>query len=112
MIAFVCVRTFPSRAIAEIAKSALQAEGIQSTVSAEDTGYDITLACGGARLLVDAASLDAARAILTTFDADGVDAVAHRGQHQGGTIHVFGIGAVGRVEFGRNCKTTGTQYAF
>ena len=75
MLAFVCVKTFPNRAVAEIARCALQAEGIESTVSAEDTGYDIALACGGARLLVEGDSVDAAREILTTLDSDSDDEV-------------------------------------
>jgi hypothetical protein len=74
----VCVATFSSRAVAEVAKCALEAEGIKSTISAEDTGYDITLAHGGARLMVNFNSVAAARRILTAFDTDTRDARSAR----------------------------------
>lgn len=70
---FICVRTFPNRAIAEIARGALLAEGLESSVAAEDTAYDIALASGGARLLVAADVAEKARQILGRLHADGGD---------------------------------------
>ncbi len=42
---------------------------------------------------------------------DGVDAVAHAGQHEGGRVDVFRVGAVGRVQFGGDGKAAGAQDA-
>jgi hypothetical protein len=57
--------TFGTRGDAELAQAALAAAGIRSVVSADDAGgaypFDLT---GGARLLVDEADVEAARAIL------------------------------------------------
>ena len=64
--------------MAEVANSALRAAGIQATISAEDTGYDITLASGGAKLLVEADSLKAAKDILAVADAEGDDLATSR----------------------------------
>jgi len=60
------VGAFPTRSDAEIAQSALEAAGIQSLVEADDAGgaYPFGLT-GGARLLVDEADAEDARAILT-----------------------------------------------
>lgn len=69
----VCVRTFASRATAETARCALQSAGIDATISAADVGYDVTLAQGGARLLVPADALDAARRILQVGDTEPHD---------------------------------------
>lgn len=69
----VCVRTFANRAIAEIARGVLSAEGIEATVSAEDTAYDIALAAGGARLLVAADAAAEAREILARLHPDQDD---------------------------------------
>ena len=69
----VCVRTFPSRAVAEIARGALRTDGIQAAVSAEDTAWDITLAHGGAQLLVEPRDAEAAREILVALDSGAND---------------------------------------
>ena len=76
MPALACVGSFPSRAVAKIARCALMSEGIEATVSAEDSAYDITVARGGARLLVEVNSIDAARQILTTLESRGDDSAA------------------------------------
>jgi hypothetical protein len=65
MPSLACVGSFSTREAAEVARCALQAKGIEATVSAEDTTYNITLAHGGARLFVDVNSVDDARHILT-----------------------------------------------
>ncbi len=65
MGSLVCVATYSSRPVAEAARCTLEAAGIKSTISAEDTGYDIVLAQGGARLMVNVNSVDAARQILS-----------------------------------------------
>jgi len=68
-----CVGSFSTREAAEVARCALQAKGIEATVSAEDTTYNITLAHGGARLFVDVDSVDDARQILTALESHGGD---------------------------------------
>lgn len=67
MSQFVCVRTFPTRSVAEVARAALEARGIASTVSAADAGYDISFASGGAKLLVDEDSANRAKEILSSI---------------------------------------------
>jgi hypothetical protein len=63
----VCVSTFPSRQVAELARNALETHGIAATVSAADVGYDISFASGGARLLVNRDSVDRAREVLESI---------------------------------------------
>ena len=59
------VGVFPTRSEAELAQTALEVEGIQSVVEADDAGgaypFDLT---GGARLLVGEADAAFAKAIL------------------------------------------------
>jgi Putative prokaryotic signal transducing protein len=59
------ISTFTTRSDAELAQATLAAAGIASVVSADDAGgaypFDLT---GGARLLVDEADAETARAIL------------------------------------------------
>lgn len=59
------VGVYPSRSDAEFAQSALAAGGITSVIAADDAGgaYPFDLG-GGARLLVDEADAETARAIL------------------------------------------------
>jgi uncharacterized phage protein gp47/JayE len=63
----IAVGTHPTRTDAELAQSALQAEGIASLISSDDAGgaYPIDLS-GGARLLVAEADAERATAILAT----------------------------------------------
>lgn len=63
MTQFVCVKTFRTRAEAELARGSLEAAGIQATVRADDAGGTepaLILTTGGAKVLV--ALADAARA--------------------------------------------------
>jgi hypothetical protein len=58
--------TYTTRSDAEVAQAALAAAGIPSVISADDAGgaypFDLT---GGARLLVDEADAEDARAVLS-----------------------------------------------
>lgn len=66
----ICVRTFSNRLVAETARCALEREGIFSTISATDAGYDVALAQGGARLFVAAENVELAAQILGAVDAE------------------------------------------
>jgi hypothetical protein len=59
------VGAYPTRSDAELAQTALTAEGIPSVVAADDAGgaYPFDLS-GGARLLVDEADADRAASLL------------------------------------------------
>jgi hypothetical protein len=63
----IAVGIYPTRADAELAQTALEAEGIASLIASDDAGgtYPFDLS-GGARLLVAEADAERARAILTT----------------------------------------------
>ena len=63
----IAVGFYPTRADAELAQAALEAEGIASSISSDDAGgaYPFDLS-GGARLLVAEADADRATAMLTT----------------------------------------------
>ena len=67
----IAVGIYPTRADAELAQAALEAEGIQSVVSSDDAGgaYPFDLS-GGARLLVTEADAERAAAILATEAAE------------------------------------------
>ena len=67
----IAVATFPTRADAELAQAALEAEGIATLVSSDDAGgaYPFDLG-GGARLLVAEADAERATAILATVDEE------------------------------------------
>ncbi len=65
MSKLVCVRSFPSRSVAEVARTVLVTHGVAATVSAADAGYDISFASGGAKLLVVDHSVESAEEILT-----------------------------------------------
>lgn len=67
----IAVGTYPTRADAELAQAALEAEGIQSFVSSDDAGgaYPFDLS-GGARLLVTEADAERGAAILATEAAE------------------------------------------
>ena len=67
MLGLVCLRTFPSRNVAEVARAALESHGIAATVSASDAGYDISFASGGAKLLVNEDSADSAEEVLASI---------------------------------------------
>jgi len=67
MSELVCVRTFPSRHVAEMARNAIETHGIVATVSAADVGYDISFASGGAKLLVNKDSVDRANEVLESI---------------------------------------------
>jgi Putative prokaryotic signal transducing protein len=59
------IGSYPTRTDAEIAQTALESAGIPSVVSADDAGgaYPFGLP-GGARLLVDEADVEDAKAVL------------------------------------------------
>ena len=61
----IVVGTYPTRAVAEIARAALASAGISSAVEADDAGgaYPFVLS-GGARLLVDERDAEDAAAVL------------------------------------------------
>jgi hypothetical protein len=65
----VAVAVYPTRSDAELAQTALTAEGIESVIVADDAGgaYPFDLA-GGARLFVAERDADLASAILATGD--------------------------------------------
>ena len=59
------VGTYPTRGEAEIARTALEAAGIQSVLEADDAGGAYPFGFGGgARILVDEADVEAAAAVL------------------------------------------------
>jgi hypothetical protein len=66
MSTLVCIRTFPSRNVAEVARTALEGHGVPASVSAADAGYDISFATGGAKLLVNKDSVEWAEEVLAT----------------------------------------------
>jgi hypothetical protein len=63
----IAVGTYPTRADAELAQAALEAEEIQAVVASDDAGgaYPFDLS-GGVRLLVTEADAERAAAILAT----------------------------------------------
>lgn len=64
MSKLVCVKTYPNRSAAEVARSVLETNGIRCCVSAEDAGYNIAFASGGAKLIVEQSNVEAALDIL------------------------------------------------
>ena len=64
MSELICVRMFPSRSVAEVARTVLESHEIAATVSADDSGYDVSFSSGGAKLLVNAESIESAKEIL------------------------------------------------
>lgn len=72
---FDVVASFLTRIDADLARTALEAAGIEATVSADDAaGMRPHLWMGGVRLLVNTADLDRARAVLASTDETSVDA--------------------------------------
>ena len=68
MLGLVCLRTFPGRNVAEVARTVLEAHGIAATVSASDLfGYDFSFASGGAKLLVQEDSARDAEEVLASM---------------------------------------------
>ena len=67
----IAVAAYPTRADAELAQAALEAEGIPSVIASDDAGgaYPFDLS-GGARLLVAEADAERAAAILASEDAE------------------------------------------
>ena len=65
----VCICSFASRSLAETARCALEAGGVQASVIAEDAAYDIALARGGAQLLVREDAVMEAQRILAHLGA-------------------------------------------
>lgn len=61
-----CVKTFSSRTEAEIAKSALAAEHIESYIEADDAGGMYPFMTEGIRLFVKKTDVQKAKKILTT----------------------------------------------
>ncbi len=68
MLSLVCLRTFSTRYAAEVASGALRTHGIESTVSAQDGGYDIAFASGGAKLLVHEETAETAMELLASLE--------------------------------------------
>jgi hypothetical protein len=64
MLGLVCLRRFPSHAVAEVARATLESHGIAATVSSPNAGWDITFASGGAKLLVNEDSAQIAEEVL------------------------------------------------
>lgn len=67
MTQLVCVRTFQTRAEAELARTALEAAGITATVRVDDAGGTepaLALTTGGAKVLVPLAEAPRARACI------------------------------------------------
>ena len=77
MLGLICLRTFPSRNVAEVARTVLESHGIAATVSASDAGYDINFASGGAKLFVNEESAQDAEEVLTSMqelsDPSGIE---------------------------------------
>ena len=73
MSELVCVRTFPGRSVAEVARAALESRGIEATVSAADAGLDISFASGGAKLFVNEESLDRAEEVLASIQISSTE---------------------------------------
>lgn len=68
------VATFLTRVDADLAKTALEAAGIEAMVSADDAaGLRPHLWMGGVRLLVSTADLGRARAVLGSAESTPVD---------------------------------------
>ena len=67
----IAVAAYPTRADAELAQAALEAEGIPSLIASDDAGgaYPFDLS-GGARLLVAEADAERAAAILASEDTE------------------------------------------
>jgi hypothetical protein len=73
---FETVGNFLNRVDAEIARGALEAEGIEATVSADDAaGTRPHLWMGGVRLLVSAADADRARKFLRSAESPNPDSL-------------------------------------
>ena len=61
---FICIKTYPDRLSAELAKTFLEARGVKSIVSGDDYGGSnpwLLAATGGARLLVKSSDVQKAR---------------------------------------------------
>ena len=67
MVGLVCLRRFPSHAVAEVARTALESHGIAATVSSPHLGWDITSGAGGAKLLVNEDSVQNAEEVLASI---------------------------------------------
>ena len=68
MLGLVCLRTFPSRNVAEVARTVLESHGgIAATVSTSDAGFDINFASGGAKLFVNEESAQGAEEVLASM---------------------------------------------
>jgi hypothetical protein len=67
MLGLICLRRFPSHAVAEVARAALESHGIAATVSSPHAGWDITFAAGGAKLLVNEDSVQNAEDVLVNI---------------------------------------------
>jgi hypothetical protein len=75
-IALVVVESFASRPDADMAKSALEAAGIDSMIQADSIGGmrpHVAWASGGFKLLVREEDVDAAREVLDPGSGAGVD---------------------------------------
>jgi len=72
MSELVCVRTFPSRTVAEVARALLESHEIAATVSAADSGYDVSFSSGGAKLLVNEDSVVSAEEILVDIQESSI----------------------------------------
>jgi len=95
----ICIRTYPSRTFAEFVKSTLEANGISSMVSAEDTGYDLTYSSGGARLLIDEKDVDRVEELLAEIQEEPID--GHWAQTDDGESEDVANADLRRVKFRR-----------
>jgi len=67
MLGLVCLRRFPSHIEAEVARAALESHGIAAAISSPCGGWDITLASGSAKLLVNEDSSQSAEEVLANI---------------------------------------------
>ena len=94
MPGLVCLRRFPSHIVAEVARAALESHGIAATVSAPHLGWDITIAPGGAKLLVNEDSVQSAKEVLANIQeiSDPSESEASEGSRSNWRRTVIRIG--------------------
>jgi hypothetical protein len=80
---FVCIRVFPSRLEAEMARGLLESFGVRSWIRADDAGgvYPFQLSGRGVQLMVEDRSAEQVRRLLAAGDG-GAEATTTRGEAQ------------------------------